>query len=277
MRILPDVGRTRFDGSRGFLYLSRVNDSPSAAFDLLKQLADPCALLELFEHLPATYLFVKNHEHRFVKVNQPLLEMHGCTKESEMLGLSDFDFHPPALAAQYVEEDREVMRSRRPLADRLWLVTGADGMPRWYLSTKLPLIDGQGEVIGIAGVLRPYDHAGDAPGDSRRLTPALQFVLEHYGEAISVTDMATRAHLSVSHLQREFQRLFGITPSDYILRVRLLIARRQLEQTKDPVGKIALDCGFYDQSHFTRAFHASTGLRPLAYRNRFAPKAGVPG
>ena len=39
-----------------------------------------------------------------------------------------------------------------------------------------------------------------------------------------------------------------------------------------PAGQIALDCGFYDQSHFNRAFRAATGLRPLEYRKRFAPR-----
>ena len=246
---------------------------PTAA-DLLRRLGDPCVLLDLIEHLPRVYLFVKDRDHRFVKVNQSLWSLHACREEADMLGRTDYDFHPPALAAQYVDEDRQVMESGHPLLDQLWLVPGADGMPRWYLSTKLPLTDARGAVIGLAGFLRPYDQAGEAPGESRRLTPAFQFVLAHFAERISVADMARRAHLSTSQLQREFQRLFGLTPSEYILRVRLLVARRQLEQTRDSVGQIALACGFYDQSHFTRTFRAATGLRPLEYRRRFAPRSG---
>ena len=60
------------------------------------------------------------------------------------------------------------------------------------------------------------------------------------------------------------------------LKVRLLMARRQLEQTSTPVGEIAHECGFYDQSHFTRAFRKSIGLRPLEYRARFAPDHSTP-
>ena len=81
----------------------------------------------------------------------------------------------------------------------------------------------------------------------------------------SLADLAARAHLSASQLQREFRRLFGMTPGDYILKIRLHMARRELEQTDRPVGRIALDCGFYDQSHFTRSFRSDTGLRPLDY------------
>ena len=145
-------------------------------------------------------------------------------------------------------------------------------MPRWYYSTKLPLLDRRGRVIGVAGVMRPYEHAGEAPGEYHRLTPVCEYALAHYAQPITVADLARRAHLSVSHLQREFQRLFGMTPSDYLLRVRLLMARQALERSAAPAGQIALDCGFYDQSHFNRAFRAATGLRPLEYRQRFAPR-----
>ncbi len=230
-------------------------------------------LAELFDVLPQIYLFIKDRRHRYQKVSRSLVALHGCATEAEMVGRTDFDFNPPALAAQYVEEDRRVMETRRPLLDQVWLVQSADGTPRWYVSSKFPLLGPRGAVIGIAGVMRLYDHAGQAPGEYRRLTRACEFVLANFGQPIALKELAARAHLSVSHLQREFQRLFGMSPGDYILKVRLLMARRQLEETATPVGTIALDCGFYDQSHFTRAFRAATGLRPLEYRRRFAPKA----
>ena len=64
-----------------------------------------------------------------------------------------------------------------------------------------------------------------------------------------------------------------MSPTDYLLKVRLLMARRLLEQGQAQVGDVAQQCGFYDQSHFSRAFRAATGLRPLDYRKRFAPRA----
>ena len=215
------------------------------------------------------YLFVKDTRGRFVKVNASMLALHGCKRESDMLGRTDFDFHPPALAAQYVEEDARVTESRKPLGDQVWLVMGHDGMPRWYLSSKIPLLGKGGKPVGIAGVLRPYDHTGPSPAQYSRLTPAMEFVLAHFRERIEVARLAALAHLSVSQFQREFQRLFGMSAGDYLLKVRLLMARRALEEGNTAVGEIALDCGFYDQSHFNRAFRAHLGLPPLAYRRRF--------
>lgn len=223
-------------------------------------------VLALFDALPDVYLFVKNRESRFVRVNAAWLELHGCATPEEPIGRSDYDYHPPALAAQYVAEDEKVMRSGRPLRDQAWLVGDHTGMPQWYLCTKLPLVDERGRAAGIAGVLRPFDHAGNAPDEYRRLTPALEHVVANYGRPLAVADLARRAGLSPSQLQREFRRLFAMTVGDYILRLRLLMARRRLRATTDAVGRIATECGFYDQAHFTRAFKRHTGQTPLDYR-----------
>lgn len=240
---------------------------------------DVDGILKLFDHLPRVYLFVKNLEHRFIRVNRGFLALHGCRSEADAIGRTDFDFHPPVLATQYVEEDRRVMETGQTVEAQAWLVQGADGMPRWYLSTKIPLYDRRGRINGLAGVLLPYDHAsaGDLPGEYRRLTATCEHVLANYASPITVADLAEKANLSVSQLQREFRKLFGMTPTDYLQRVRLLMARRSLEHSSQPIGQIALACGFYDQSHFTRAFRAATGLQPLAYRRRFTPRPPAVG
>lgn len=251
--------------------MKRETRSPSPK-DFFQRIAEPSLIADLFNFLPGVYLFIKDDQHRYVKVSQNLAELHGCSSESEMIGKCDFDYNPPALATQYVEEDRKVMQERKPLVDQIWLVQDAGGMPHWHLSTKLPLTDRNGEVIGIAGVMRPYDRTGSGPGAYQRLTAVCDHVLAHYGEPMEVPELAKLAHLSVSQLQREFRRLFQMTPSEYILRVRLHMASRQLESSGKPVGQIALDCGFYDQSHFTHTFRRHTGLSPLEYRNRFSPR-----
>jgi len=227
---------------------------PGDAFDakaFFERLAPAEQCLTLFDHLPRAYLFVKDHRSRFVKVNPAFLSLHGIERASSVIGRTDFDFHPPAMAAQYVEEDRRVMDLGVPLPDQVWLVMGHGRFPHWFVSTKLPLRDRSG----------------------RRLTAAMEFVHTHVREKIAVEELAACAHLSVSQLQREFRRLFAMTPLEYVTRVRLMMARRQLEVTADPVGTIALDCGFYDQSHFTKIFRERTGLAPLAYRRRFSKTA----
>lgn len=223
----------------------------------------------LFDHLPDTYLFVKDRHSRFVQVNAALVRLEGCRSADEMYGKTDFDFHPPIMAAQYIAEDNRVMAKREPLIDQLWLVAGADGMPLWYRSTKVPLVSRDDQVIGIGGVMRPVAQAGTPPEDYARIAKALDLVQHRHRDRLAVGDLARAAGLSISQLQREFMRLLGMSPTDYITKVRVLLARRALERGDQAVGAIALDLGFYDQSHFTRVFRQQTGLTPLAYRQRF--------
>ena len=94
-----------------------------------------------------------------------MLVLKAVKSQAEIIGKTDFDFHPPMLASQHVEEDNRVMSTGSPLIDQIRLVTGADRMPRWYLSSKIPLRGRDRKVAGLAGVLRPYDGAGPSPGD----------------------------------------------------------------------------------------------------------------
>src|ERR1041384_5700560 len=84
-----------------------------------RRAVNPLVFARLFDVLPHIYLFIKDRRHRYMKVNQSLLALHGCKLEAEMIGRTDFDFNPPTLAAQYVDEDRRVMETRRPLIDQV--------------------------------------------------------------------------------------------------------------------------------------------------------------
>ena len=100
----------------------------------------------LFDAIPEASFFVKERQGLFICVNECFLRIHGCSNESEMVGKSDYDFHPEALAAQYDAEDKRVMETRQPVHNQAELVTHHSGMPRWYLCTKLPLSDNKNTV-----------------------------------------------------------------------------------------------------------------------------------
>lgn len=226
-------------------------------------------IIGLFDALPDVHLFVKDRQSRFTRANAAWLQLHGCRSETEAIGKSDFDFHPPALASQYVAEDARVMESREPLVDQAWLVGDHQGTPQWFLCTKLPLFASDGSVAGIAGILRPFDQAGNAPAEYKRLTPVIEHVAQNYGRRIAVADLARLAGLSASQLQREFRRLFGISVADYVARIRLVTACRRLRDSDGAIGQVARDCGFHDQAHFTKAFKTYAGQTPRQYREQW--------
>jgi AraC-like DNA-binding protein len=231
------------------------------------QLGNPIALARLFDWMPDTPFFAKDLKGRYVAANQASWRQKGLRGEIEMLGKTDFDFHPPMLATAYVAEDRRVLESRRPLPEQVWLVYDHLGNQGWFVSTKTPLFDRAGKPIGIAGAMRPIATAGALAESYQELRPAVEYAFERFSEKVEVRDLARLAGLSLSQFERRFKKLFGLTPSRHLLRIRVNAARTLLAQSGTALGEIALRCGFYDQSQFGRMFKRETGLTPRAYRS----------
>lgn len=84
-------------------------------------------------------------------------------------------------------------------------------------------------------------------------------------EPPSVTDLAALAGVHASHLLRTFRRYHGCTVATYVRRQRVERARGEIATSKRPLSMIALDAGFADQSHFTRAFRQAYGETPGRY------------
>lgn len=82
----------------------------------------------------------------------------------------------------------------------------------------------------------------------------------------TLLELAERAGLSPYHFLRTFKRVTGVTPHQWLLRVRLREAARRLAASRDPVTDIALDVGFEDLSNFMRSFRAEFGMSPRRYR-----------
>ena len=235
------------------------------------RLSNARSLLGLFDVVPGVYFYIKDIDGRFVLGNQTVCDVVGVDHPEQLIGKTDFDFFPPAIATQYVAEDRRVIETRESLSDQIWMVPGQNGVPRVYLCSKIPLFDKKNKLAGIAGLKRPYEYSADESAGASRLVRVIAFVSKRYADDIGVPEMAEQALLSVSQLQREFSKHFGITPVRYLREVRIGVARHMLERSDLPASQIATACGFYDQSHLTRHFRKSTGLTPLKYRKRYRP------
>ena len=227
------------------------------------------SVMELFEGLPNVAFYAKDTESRFVRVNQAFLLAHGLAEEAQILGLSDRDFHAPAFAEAYIAEDGRVMAGRRAIPGQLWMVLHFDKQPHWYISTKVPLFDAGGAVIGIAGAMYSIQETGEKARYFQELQSAIRHMETHYSEPISMAAMARLAGLSSTHFNRRFQQLLRSTPTDYLRGVRIQAACGLLSRTQRPLAEVAVESGFADQSHFTRCFQKCTGLTPRAYRQRF--------
>ena len=226
------------------------------------------SVMELFEALPQVSFYAKDTESRFIRVNQRFVETHGAQRETELLGKNDRDFHPPAMAEAYIAEDRRVMAGRSPIPGQVWLVFHGD-RPQWYVSTKVPLFDPAGKVIGLAGAMFAIEEPAEQRRFFRELFPVIRHIEHHFAGTISMAAMAELCGLSSTHFNRRFQQLLRVTPTDYLRSVRVQAARHLLGTTQRGLAEIAHETGFSDQSHFTRCFREATGMTPRAYRQRF--------
>ena len=95
---------------------------------------------------------------------------------------------------------------------------------------------------------------------------SIQYLNTHYGEHITLEDMARRVYLSPSYFSRIFKKETGISFSSYLNRVRIEHSKELLRHQNIRLTDIALLSGFEDQSYFTKVFKKITGTTPLHYR-----------
>lgn len=224
--------------------------------------------MALFDCLPDVPFFVKNKRSEFVHANPGFVAMLGAPSLSAILGKTDHAFSPGALAAHFIRDDRQVLRSGKPMSNRVELVPNADGSISWHMTTKVPILNRAGKVIGLAGMTRDLNRASVTLRRYSEMAPVMEHLEAHYADTIMISELATRLHLSVSQFERRFKALFQMTPAQYVVRFRLNKASRQLASTTAKITDIAAQCGFYDHSHFVRKFIHAYGLSPGAYRRR---------
>jgi PAS domain S-box-containing protein len=222
----------------------------------------------LFDHVPDTVFFVKDAAGRYLAVNNSLVARCGLRHKSELIGRRPADVFPGDLGSTPTAQDTRVLRTGRPIHDHLELHWYARGKPGWCLTTKLPLRAGGGKIIGLVGISRDLRAPGDRESIPASLASTLEFLEEKFAEPISPTQLAKRAGLSPVRFARLIKRIFRITPSQLITQTRLAAAAQMLEESDRSVADIALDCGFYDHSAFTRAFRSATGQTPTVFRQR---------
>ncbi|MEO1615229.1 MAG: PAS domain-containing protein [Planctomycetota bacterium] len=99
-------------------------------------------------------IYVKDTAGRFVLANHAVLRLLGMKNQEEISGKTDYDFSPPEIACTCVADDQQVIRTGEPLLDREESRPDANGETIWLLTTKVPLRNPEGDVIGLVGVGR---------------------------------------------------------------------------------------------------------------------------
>ena len=110
-------------------------------------------LRTLIDNVPDT-IYVKDTACRKVVANLTDVHLMGLASEAEVLGKDDFAVYPKQVAERFFADDAAVLRTGQPVHNREEFLPDGAGGKRWLLTTKLPLRDGSGEIIGLVGVGR---------------------------------------------------------------------------------------------------------------------------
>jgi AraC-like DNA-binding protein len=108
---------------------------------------------------------------------------------------------------------------------------------------------------------------------ARHLLRAKDLIDARYFEPLDVPVLARAARLSPAHFSREFRRVFGETPHQYLLTRRLERAAALLRTTDRSVADICLTVGLQSVGSFTTSFTRVFGMSPTAYRSAYPPAA----
>ena len=108
----------------------------------------------------------------------------------------------------------------------------------------------------------------EAASGGELMQRALGHIRMHFGEHITLDEVARAVHLSPSYFSRIFKQETGKTFSEYLQDVRIEQAKNYLRRWDCPMADIAEQTGFFDQSHFIKAFKQATGVTPGFYRRQ---------
>ena len=128
--------------------------SLDARLSLARHVADERSLLRtLIDNMP-DQIYVKDLDGRFVVANTAAADCIGVASPDDLLGKSDLQLFPGVCGEQFFEDEQNVIRSGKALLDQLEENINHNGVRRWFSTTKVPLQDEQGKVIGIVGMSR---------------------------------------------------------------------------------------------------------------------------
>jgi len=243
----------------------QAGDDRNVFLDSLKGWQVAC---KMFGLLPHVSFWVKNQDGAFMYVNLPLVKHHGFERKDQLLGLTDHDLYPPAIASGFRSDDVQVMQTEISIKHKSELVPNITGGVEWRETCKIPLYDNDGKVAGTAGMSRRLGITEGRPGPTqhRKISVIVGAVYKCVEQEIKVVDLAKAANISVSTLERMFKEHMGTTPKKFILKTKISTACEYLVMSKKSIKAVGESIGYEDHANFTRAFKKLMGISPSKYR-----------
>ena len=217
----------------------------------------------------AIYIYFKDEQSRFLRVNSALAKKLGVQAPADAIGKTDQDFFPDDYARHALRDELEIMRTGRPNLSIEEQATWPDGSMSWVSSTKMPMRNARGQVIGTFGISRDISDMVKARVDLQSAKNSAEAANRAKSEFLANMSHEIRTPMNGILGMTDLALDTNLSPEqrDYLQMVRssseqlLMIINDILDFSKIDAGKLELD-----PHEFLLRDSLGETLRALAHR-----------
>jgi PAS domain S-box-containing protein len=180
--------------------------------DLFAGWLDDNVLLDsLLENVP-DIIYFKDVDSRFVKINKAMADFLDITSPDNAKGKTDFDFFPDKIADESFNDEQKVMDNNEPIIGKIEKLETLNKESRWFSTTKIPLKNKNGKIIGIAGISRDIT-------DQKEIEKALYDSEQRYRTIFdnsAVAIMMTNEKEEIISWNRYTEKLLNMSKNDLL-------------------------------------------------------------
>jgi PAS domain S-box-containing protein len=177
-------------------------------------LASERNLLRLLIDTFPDLIYVKDTEGRFLLGNEAVAHVMAAVSPDELIGKTDFDYYTKELADRFYAEDRQVLTSGTPLKDMEERYTSCAGPAGWYLTTKVPIRDADGNITGLVGISHDITARKQAAEALRRERDLIMRIMATSPEGVIMADPQGQ----ITYANARAEQVMGVTNSEMLQR-----------------------------------------------------------
>lgn len=195
-----------FKTNEGDFFLISISHDISRRFEAEQSLLYEREMLQnLMDSMPDSIYF-KDKESKFTRINKVQAEILGLEKPEDAVGLSDLDFFAPDHASEAFADEKEIIRTGKPLVAKPEYIRLADGTFKWVSASKAPYVNSEGKITGIMGISRDISAERLANQKLAENEALLAGVIDGMTDLIIIRDSS----LIPIRLNQAAQKFFGL-------------------------------------------------------------------
>jgi PAS domain S-box-containing protein len=207
----------------------------------------------LMDNLPDKIYF-KDRDSRFTRINRAHAKAFGLKNPAQALGKTDFDFFTGEHARQAYADEQEIIRTGQPMLAKEEKETWPDGHVTWASTTKMPLCDTNGNILGTFGVSRDITGRKQAEQELHDAKEAAEAANRAKSEFLAMMSHEIRTPMNaiIGMTELALDTPLSLEQRDYLNRVKestdalLTLINDILDFSKIEAGRLSLDLGKFD-------------------------------